>query len=64
MTEHQDPVRREIEHFFSIYKELEGKVTTMEGWGGPREARKAIQDARQRYLDLKAEAAIAAAALQ
>jgi inorganic pyrophosphatase len=57
-------VRREIEHFFSIYKELEGKVTTMEGWGGPREARKAIQDARQRYLDLKAEAAIAAAPLQ
>jgi inorganic pyrophosphatase len=46
-------VRREIEHFFSIYKELEGKVTTMEGWGGPREARRAIVDCRQRYLDLK-----------
>ncbi len=30
-------VKREIEHFFSIYKELEGKVTTMDGWGGPRE---------------------------
>jgi inorganic pyrophosphatase len=45
-------VRREIEHFFSIYKELEGKVTTMDGWGGPREARKAIQECRQRYLDL------------
>jgi inorganic pyrophosphatase len=45
-------VRREIEHFFSIYKELEGKVTTMEGWGGPREARKAINECRQRYLDL------------
>lgn len=45
-------VRREIEHFFSIYKELEGKVTTMDGWGGPREARKCIQDCRQRYLDL------------
>jgi inorganic pyrophosphatase len=45
-------VRREIEHFFSIYKELEGKVTTMNGWGGPREARKTIQDCRQRYLDL------------
>ncbi|HEY3840834.1 MAG TPA: inorganic diphosphatase, partial [Bryobacteraceae bacterium] len=42
-------VRREIEHFFSIYKELEGKVTTMEGWGGPREARNAIREARQRY---------------
>jgi inorganic pyrophosphatase len=45
-------VRREIEHFFSIYKELEGKVTTMDGWGGPREARKAIQDARHRYLEV------------
>src|SRR3954465_11111061 len=45
-------VRREIEHLFTIYKELEGKVTTMEGWGGPREARKAITDCRQRYLDL------------
>ncbi len=44
-------VRREIEHFFSIYKELEGKVTAMEGWGGPREARKAITESRQRYLD-------------
>jgi inorganic pyrophosphatase len=45
-------VKREIEHFFSIYKELEGKVTTMDGWGGPREARKAIQECRHRYLDL------------
>lgn len=49
-------VRREIEHFFSIYKELEGKVTQMHGWGGPREARKCIQECRQRYLDLKAAA--------
>src|SRR5260370_5028821 len=54
-------VRREIEHFFSIYKELEGKVTTMDGWGGPREARKAIQDCRQRYLDRKAASARAGA---
>ena len=55
-------VRREVEHFFSIYKELEGKVTIMEGWGGPREARKAIQDCRQRYLDLHPEAQSAARA--
>jgi inorganic pyrophosphatase len=54
-------VRREIEHFFSIYKELEGKVTRMEGWGGPREARKAITECRQRYLDLHPEAAAAMA---
>jgi inorganic pyrophosphatase len=43
-------VRREIEHFFSIYKELEAKVTTMEGWGGPAEARKIIVECRRRYL--------------
>ena len=45
-------VKREIEHFFTIYKELEGKVTKMNGWGGPREARKAIQESRERYLEL------------
>jgi inorganic pyrophosphatase len=44
-------VRREIEHFFSIYKELQGAVMKMEGWGGPREARKVITDSRQSYLD-------------
>ena len=49
-------MRREIEHFFTIYKELEGRVTTMEGWGGPMEARRAIVESRQRYLDLKANA--------
>lgn len=49
-------IRRELEHFFSIYKELEGKVATTQGWGGPREARRIIMEARQRYLDNKAEA--------
>ena len=56
-------VRREIEHFFSIYKELEGKVTTMEGWGGPREARKGITESRQRYLDIQKEKQPAPAAV-
>jgi inorganic pyrophosphatase len=53
-------VRREIEHFFTIYKELEGRLTRMEGWGGPREARRAIVDSRQRYLELRQPAAVAA----
>ncbi len=43
--------RREIEHFFTIYKELEGKRTVMEGWGGPKEARKAILESRQSYME-------------
>jgi len=41
---------REIEHFFTIYKELEGKRTEMRGWRGPREARETIRVARERYL--------------
>lgn len=46
-------IRLEIEHFFAIYKELEGKVTEMRGWGDPREARKMIVDSRKRFLDLR-----------
>jgi len=46
-------VRREIEHFFSIYKELEGKKTQMNGWGNPAEAREVIAKSRQSYLDRK-----------
>ncbi len=48
-------VRREIEHFFEIYKELEGKKTRMEGWGDPRAARKAILDSRSKYLETHEE---------
>lgn len=47
---------REIEHFFAIYKELEGKRTEMRGWQGPREARDAIRLARERYLRAHADA--------
>jgi inorganic pyrophosphatase len=50
--------RREIEHFFSIYKELQGVRTEMRGWGGPREARRAITDCRQNYLGKWIEAAV------
>lgn len=49
-------VRREIEHFFTIYKELQGSTPHMDGWGGPIEARKAIIEARSRYLDSKGAA--------
>ena len=48
-------VRREIEHFFSIYKELQGAQMKMEGWGGPKEARKVINDSRHSYLERKAK---------
>jgi inorganic pyrophosphatase len=44
-------IRREIEYFFSIYKELQGAKTKMEGWGGPRDVRRVITESRQSYLD-------------
>ncbi|HEX4165129.1 MAG TPA: inorganic diphosphatase [Bryobacteraceae bacterium] len=47
--------RREIEYFFTIYKELQGVKAEMGGWGGPREARKVINDSRRAYLDQKLE---------
>ncbi len=47
-------VRREWEHFFTIYKELEGRVTTTQGWDGASEARRAILNCRKAYLDRRA----------
>jgi inorganic pyrophosphatase len=44
-------LKREIEHFFSIYKELQGTKTEINGWGGPKEARRLITDFRNTYLD-------------
>jgi inorganic pyrophosphatase len=46
-------LRREIEHFFTIYKELEGKQTRIEGWRGPMDARRLIVASRQAYLRSK-----------
>jgi inorganic pyrophosphatase len=51
-------VRREIEHFFAIYKELEGRVTATRGWDGPKEARKVIADSRKTYLEKHAALAV------
>jgi inorganic pyrophosphatase len=46
-------LKREIEHFFSIYKELQGSKTEMKGWGGPKEARRLITDFRNTYLSTR-----------
>ncbi len=39
---------RELEHFFSIYKELEGKKVGIVGWEGIESAHKAIEDSIER----------------
>lgn len=48
---------REVEHFFSVYKDLEGVRVKPLGWEDQRAARTAITDAMARYqLKLKREA--------
>jgi len=42
---------REVEHFFAIYKELEGIRTTSLGWRARDEARRVIQHACRMYAD-------------
>jgi inorganic pyrophosphatase len=39
----------ELEHFFAVYKELEGKKTAVEGWQDVAEAEAAIDRARAAY---------------
>jgi len=40
---------REIEHFFRIYKDLEDKQTTIEGWFGVDEATRVIERSRSAF---------------
>lgn len=44
-------ILREIEHFFSIYKELEGKHTEVKGWKGVADARRLIQEGHRRFAE-------------
>jgi inorganic pyrophosphatase len=43
-------LRRAVEHFFNIYKELEGRETSTLGWGDPIDARNVIVASRKAYL--------------
>ena len=45
----RDHIRKEIEHFFQIYKELEGKNVRTQGWLGVTEARRHVSRGRERY---------------
>jgi inorganic pyrophosphatase len=40
---------KEIEHFFSVYKELEQKKVGVEGWKDKDSALQAIQESKERY---------------
>ncbi|GAC1532285.1 MAG: inorganic diphosphatase [Thermoleophilaceae bacterium] len=46
-----DQLRAEIGHFFSVYKDLEQKKVTVDGWYSREEALEEIEAARQRWRD-------------
>jgi inorganic pyrophosphatase len=48
-------LRQEIEQFFSIYKELEGKEVVVGGWRPRAEALAVIEDARRKFRERAAE---------
>jgi inorganic pyrophosphatase len=50
-------VLREIEHFFKIYKELEGKKTEMAGWEDAAAAKLSITNCQKRFAESRSGAA-------
>jgi len=47
---------KEIEHFFSVYKDLEKKYTKIEGWDNKESAIEYIKKAQQRFREKKESA--------
>jgi len=41
----------EIEHFFTVYKELEAKTTKILGWQSAERAKAAVSESRERYAE-------------
>jgi inorganic pyrophosphatase len=46
-----EPLRDEISHFFSIYKQPEGIAVKVDGWFPREQALEVIEEARERYRD-------------
>jgi inorganic pyrophosphatase len=49
------PLRDEISHFFSIYKQPEGKNVEVQGWYSTEDAVKEIEEATRRHAERPAE---------
>jgi inorganic pyrophosphatase len=54
-TEIYPHMLREITHFFSIYKDLEGKRVEIKGWEDAARAREAITSSMERFESTRAE---------
>ena len=49
-TEIQSHILQEVEHFFSVYKDLEGKETKVLGWKHREAAYEAIRSSHERFI--------------
>ncbi len=47
-----DSLRDEISHFFSVYKDLERKQVSVQGWASREDALGVIEESRRRYAEL------------
>jgi inorganic pyrophosphatase len=51
-----EQTRKELEHFFARYKDLEpGKFVNIEGWGGAAEAERIVQEGYTRLSEAGAD---------
>ena len=50
-TEVYTHILREIQHFFAIYKDLEGKRTELISWHDTEQARKTIMESAERFAE-------------
>jgi inorganic pyrophosphatase len=44
---------KEIQHFFTVYKDLEQKKTKIEGWRDKNFALKVIEQSKKRYANIR-----------
>lgn len=51
VSELPEHIFKELKHFFSVYKQLEGKDTEVDDIGGPEDAVKVIEKAIENYKD-------------
>lgn len=51
ITDLSDHYINEIDHFFTVYKDLEGKDSRTEGWGNREEAISVIECSMERYIN-------------
>ncbi len=50
LSQVNDHLKNEIEHFFQVYKDLEKKKVGIEGWDTREEALKIIKESQERFL--------------